>query len=343
MESPSGPPRSRTRGSAAAAATTTTDRGTARPDASMTLLTEVMQRPLDPGYAAAAQRREQGDGVRSPRRLTLTVLLAAVAGGLLVAAVLQLRLPGQSDSRTLLMQEIGDRTTQVDDLEQEVAALQSRIDEANASALSGPGQQLLARAEELGAVTGAAPVTGPGVTVSMNDAESLGKVAGADPRELEKAESGRVRDRDLQVVVNGLWASGAEAVSVNDQRLTALSSIRQAGAAVLVNFRPLTPPYEVSAVGDPQKLQVAFASSAAGRYLTSLQQNYGVRASVSAADRLELPGASGLRLHYAHPVEPAAPTPPATNGEPAAPAGSASTPTASSAAALQPTTSEDSS
>ena len=59
----------------------------------------------------------------------------------------------------------------------------------------------------------------------------------------------RVLDTDIQLVVNGLFASGAEAVSVNGQRVTVLSPIRSAGEAVLVGFRPLTPPYEVSAVG----------------------------------------------------------------------------------------------
>ena len=59
----------------------------------------------------------------------------------------------------------------------------------------------------------------------------------------------RVLDTDIQLVVNGLFASGAEAVAVNGQRITVLSPIRSAGEAVLVGFRPLTPPYTVTAVG----------------------------------------------------------------------------------------------
>ncbi len=202
----------------------------------------------------------------------------------------------------MLIDEIDARTAQVDSLEREVGSLRTEIDSLNAAALAGQGNALGERAQLLGVRTGAASVTGPGVVIELDNAQDMGDLAGGDPREREQAERGRVRDRDLQVVVNGLWQAGAEAIAINGQRLTALSSIREAGAAVLVNFRPLSPPYRVEAIGDPQKMQVGFATSAAGRYLASLQQNYGVRASVAGADRLELPAASGLRLRYARPV-----------------------------------------
>ena len=78
---------------------------------------------------------------------------------------------------------------------------------------------------------------------------------------------GRVRDRDLQRVINGLWESGAEAISINGQRLTALSAIRAAGDAILVDNRPLVPPYTVLAVGDGERLSRRFQNSADGVYL----------------------------------------------------------------------------
>jgi uncharacterized protein YlxW (UPF0749 family) len=291
---------------------------TRRPDASMTLLKEVMERPLDPGYAAAARRkareRDQDAVPAQGRRgtaLVVTLLLAVLGGALAVVAVAELRVPAAASSRQVLVDEIDARTAHVDSLEQEVGALRSEIDSLNAAALAGRGTALSARAELLGVRTGAVAVTGRGVVIQLDNAQGVGDLAGRDPRDREQAERGRVRDRDLQVVVNGLWDAGADAIAVNGQRLTALSSIREAGAAVLVNFRPLSPPYRVEAIGNPQKMQVDFASSAAGRYLASLQQNYGVRASVAGADRLQLPAASGLRLRYAHPPQPTTPTAPA--------------------------------
>jgi uncharacterized protein YlxW (UPF0749 family) len=290
---------------------------TRRPDASMTLLKEVMERPLDPGYAAAARRKaqeqdaEQADARaagRRPSSLLVTLLLAVLGGTLAVVAVAELRVPASASSRQVLIDEIDSRTAHVDSLEREVGSLRTEIDSLNAAALAGQGTALSDRAQLLGVRTGASAVTGSGVVIQLDNAQGTGDLAGRDPREREQAERGRVRDRDLQLVVNGLWEAGAEAIAVNGQRLTALSSIREAGAAVLVNFRPLSPPYRVEAIGDPQKMQVHFASSAAGRYLASLQQNYGVRASVAGADRLELPAASGLRLRYAHPEKAATPT-----------------------------------
>ena len=84
-------------------------------------------------------------------------------------------------------------------------------------------------------------------------------------------------DRDLQTVVNGLWAAGAEAVAVNGQRLTALSAIRSAGDAILVDYRPLTRPYVVTAIGDPATLQAAVRRGARRPALRTLQQTYGIR------------------------------------------------------------------
>lgn len=279
---------------------------TRRRDESMTLLHEVMQRPLDPGYAMAARRRrENPDGARARRRQgPVTLLLAALAGAMLVVAVVHLRVPATDNPRDVLIEEIDVRTAEADRLAEQAAALRTEIDGIGAGALSGQGQAVVDRSRLLGVVTGAASVVGSGVRVELDNAETTGDVSGRDPRQRELAERGRVRDRDLQIVVNGLWAAGAEAVAVNGQRLTALSSIREAGAAILVNFRPLSPPYEVLAIGDPQALQVELATSAAGRYLSSLQQNYGVRASVAGADALELPGASGQRLRYAESVTP---------------------------------------
>ena len=120
-------------------------------------------------------------------------------------------------------------------------------------------------------------------TVTLDDAATA---AGRRPtRALD-----RVLDRDLQSVVNGLWAAGAEAVAVNGQRLTALSAIRSAGDAILVDYRPLTRPYVVVAIGDPRTIAgaVRFSGGPAGPGLRTLQQTYGMqvrRSTASTASR----------------------------------------------------------
>lgn len=118
-------------------------------------------------------------------------------------------------------------------------------------------------------LSGATEVHGPGIKLVVNDAKEASTGGdGTNPRETAGfSDTGRVRDRDLQRVANGLWASGAEAVSVNGQRLTALSAIRAAGDAILVDNRPLVPPYTVLAVGNGPRLSSDFQNSGDGLYL----------------------------------------------------------------------------
>lgn len=278
-----------------------------RRDASMTLLTEVMERPLDPGYAAAAAEREarrasgaaaSGAGV-ARRRLPITLVLAVGVGVLLIAAVLDLRLPGTTtDARTVLLQEIEERTAEADDTARRVADLRAEVEQARAQALSGDDAGVLAVVQRLALHAGEVPVSGPGIVVTLDDASTARDPLSGDPRE-DGEQSERVMDLDLQIVVNGLWAAGAEAIAVNGQRLTSLSAIRGAGSAILVGFRPVAPPYRVQAIGDPRTLQTRFAASAAGGYLAFVEENVGLRVSTEEAAVLDLPAAGPLRIRSA--------------------------------------------
>jgi uncharacterized protein YlxW (UPF0749 family) len=154
----------------------------------------------------------------------------------------------------------------------------------------------------MGILSGAVAVHGPGVRLSVNDAKDVAAGGDGEPRGTSGfSDTGRVRDRDMQRVVNGLWASGAEAISVNGQRLTALSAIRAAGDAILVDNRPLVPPYTVLAVGDGQGLSRRFQDSADGLYLHALQENYGIRTGISVEDDLRLPAAPSVIVRTAQP------------------------------------------
>lgn len=159
------------------------------------------------------------------------------------------------------------------------------------------------RSDLVGVLSGAVGVHGPGVKLVVNDAKDAGTDGDGQPRGTSGfSDTGRVRDRDMQRVVNGLWESGAEAVSINGQRLTALSAIRAAGDAILVDNRPLVPPYTVLAVGDGEELGSRFQDSADGLYLHALQESYGIRTALSVAEDLELPAASSVTVRTAQPI-----------------------------------------
>ena len=96
-----------------------------------------------------------------------------------------------------------------------------------------------------------------------------------------------VLDRDIAAVVNSLWASGAEAVSVDGNRVGPNVTIRQAGGAMLLDNRPITSPYDIDAIGPPQRIQVQFAVSDAYLRMSTVAQLYGVGFSVRPATDLE--------------------------------------------------------
>lgn len=303
--------------------TVRTDGRGRRLDASMTLLTEVMERPLDPGYAsAAARRRERGEDPARSARTPLTILTLVVLGLMLTTAALQAR--GQSTARlterTQLVREIQKLDAATERLQRSNAKLQEQIETERALRLQQQAQGGLAdRVSRLGVSTGALAVVGPGLVLQVNDAESVNDQSGVgDPRADAEADNGRVLDQDLQVLVNGLWAAGAEAVAINGQRLTALSAIRSAGLAILVDYRPLSPPYRISAIGDPDTLQTRFSDGAGGRDLQYLKDNFGIRASITPSKQLSLPASTGLDVRHAVPeggVPGAAVTPLAKTGE----------------------------
>lgn len=276
---------------------------TRRPDASMTLLVEVMQHPLDPGYAAAARERAAGRRGLRPVSAVATLLVAVICGWVTTTAVVELRRPqpGALRARAALENEIKRKTTDVDRLQAANERLREQIAAAQQAALSGDGSTALAtQSRNLALLTGELPVSGPGLQLTLEDAPGTGQPGGnVDPRSLGEAEQGRVMDSDLQIVVNGLWAAGAEAIAINGQRLTTLSAIRSAGQAILVDFRPLVPPYVVDAVGDPKTLQSGFGEDLAGEYVKALSNNFGVRAGMAAKTSMTLPGAGSLSLRYA--------------------------------------------
>src|SRR5699024_11126623 len=146
--------------------------------------------------------------------------------------------------------------TEVEQLEQRRAELEGQIADAQASVLEkgevGSAERLAAF-ESAG--TGVA-LSGPGIVLEIED--SAPRLASPG---LGSGTVNRVTDVDLQIAVNGLWAAGAEAVAVNGQRVGPTIAIRSAGSAVLVDFRPLSPPYRITALGEPETLQAAFEES----------------------------------------------------------------------------------
>jgi uncharacterized protein YlxW (UPF0749 family) len=269
----------------------------------MSLLTNVMDHSLDEGYAEAAARRSADGGAALPK--TLRAKLGLAAGLVLAAAIVtvgaaeaRISAPARAKERQELIDRIETDTAEADKLQESVDGLREEVGERQREALREHGGD---KGELVALLAGATAVRGPGVKLVVNDAKESGQ-GGDGPRESSGfSDTGRVRDRDMQRVVNGLWESGAEAIAVNGQRLTALSAIRAAGDAILVDNKPLVPPYTVLAVGNGQRLAAAFRKTADGQYLQVLKENYGVRAGISAQNDVRLPPAPSLIVRTAKP------------------------------------------
>jgi len=145
------------------------------------------------------------------------------------------------------------------DLRRQVAEITKRLQKYQQEAGSESERSKLL-AEDLrkaNVLAGTTPVTGPGVVVTLRDSDRA-KTKPADISESDWAEISKefyIHDRDIRDVVNELKAAGAEAVSVNDQRITTTSPVRCVGPVVLVNNVPTAgSPVRIMAVGDPDAL-----------------------------------------------------------------------------------------
>ncbi|MBM7804328.1 uncharacterized protein YlxW (UPF0749 family) [Geodermatophilus bullaregiensis] len=275
------------------------------------LLDQVLAETLDPAYArAAAARTARADAGEPPhaawrrRGAPAAVALTMAAAGLLAAVTYAQAASGEEgreEVRTALVTEIQTQSDTADDLVAELESLRGQTADAREAALaaSAEGQRAIDDLDAAEQAAGLVAVTGPGLLVTLANAEPD---ADADPvGGAEEDTRGRVQDGDLQLVVNALWAAGAEAVAINGQRLGPTTAIRFAGEAVLVDFRPVANPYEINAIGDPDELRSRFLASPEVNALAVISESFGLRFEFAQEDELSVPAGGVPELRSAVP------------------------------------------
>jgi uncharacterized protein YlxW (UPF0749 family) len=263
--------------------------GEAEPRVHDDLLTSILKGAVDQDYVVASQHRG-GDGRAGG---TPTFLVAVAAFGILlgVSALQTDRAePAQAVERAELVDQIHTRQDRLKGLHATLTSLQDEVTKRQAALarLLTSDTQLGDQVQLLAMVAATTESTGPGVTITVDDAPDAGRVA-----------SGQIRDHDLQLLVNGLWQAGAEGIAIDGHRLTSLTSIRYAGSAITVAYRSLTPPYEVEAIGDPDILPARFLETQSGKVWQSLQANFGIRFAMTTSDQVTLPAAGNVDIRYA--------------------------------------------
>ncbi|MDQ8707684.1 DUF881 domain-containing protein [Streptomyces sp. LHD-70] len=199
------------------------------------------------------------------------------------------------------------------DLIQERSHKNGLLDEANgalredvdalAERDSGSSAAEEAKLDALEKEAGTRKLKGEAVSVTLTDAPpgATAKIPGypePQPNDLV------IHQQDLQAVVNALWKGGAKGIKVMDQRLISTSAVRCVGNTLILQGRVYSPPYKVTAVGEPEKLRQALTASPEIQNYMLYVNAYGLGWKVDEHRAVTLPGYSGtVDLHYATPVE----------------------------------------
>ena len=278
-----------------------TDSGTAARMPS--LLGSLLSNHLDPGYAAAAaERRRAGDPGRPAARRGWQALAALLIAAVFAAAVAQARstAPGVTAAQQALAASVTADQARIDQLTATRNALAAQSDEVARRELTADatGRALLAGLDAAALSAATTAVGGPGLIITVTDPG-----VGPDLSDVSKQRvAGReqvILDRDLQLVVNALWAAGAEAIAVGGVRIGPDVTIRQAGGAILVDNQPIVGPYVVLAIGAPETMRDSFEASSALQRLRLLETAYRAGVTVSTEDELSVPAGGAREVRFA--------------------------------------------
>ncbi len=240
---------------------------------------------------------------RRPHRAAWQVAVPLVCplAGLLLASTRQAALGGElrAGGSTRLSDLLRQARTDVAAAEESRTRLRTAAEQAPQRAASSD----VAVADAPPAVTSLQPaagltaLTGPGLTVTLTDAARTANgqyASDAAPDDLV------VHQQDLQSVLNAMWAGGAEAVMVQDQRIVATSAPRCIGNTLLLHGRTYSPPYVVSAIGNADTLQGALAAERGVAIYRQYVSRFGLGYRVQESTSITVPAYSGsLMLQHA--------------------------------------------
>jgi uncharacterized protein YlxW (UPF0749 family) len=271
------------------------------------LLRSLLSDHLDPGYAAAAEAKAAGRRRTWWQAWAWQICGALVIAAVFAAAVAQARstAPGVRETQQVLSGSVKSAENATNVATARRDALAGQVDVERRSRLEGDerGQQLLGTLDQANFAAAVTAVIGPGLTVTVTD-PGMSKDLSDVSKERVAGSQQVILDRDLQLVVNSLWVSGAEAVSVGGVRIGPNVTIRQAGGGILVDNQPISSPYVILAIGPPHTMAEVFDRSPGLQRLRLLETSYGVGVNVSSGDGLTLPAGSIREVNFAKEIGP---------------------------------------
>ncbi len=271
------------------------------------LLRSLLSEHLDPGYAAAAERRNS----HAPRSAAATwswqILAGLVVTAVFAAAAAQAQsvAPATQTTRQVLAAGVRNAERATSDVTARRDALTAQVESERRSRLAGDerGRQLLAGLDAVEFAAAATAVHGPGLTVTVTEPSATRDLSDVSKQRVAGSPQ-VILDRDLQLVVNSLWASGAEAIAVGGVRIGPNVTVRQAGGGLLVDNQPISNPYVVLAIGPPHGMSDSFDQSAGLQRLRILESAYGVVINVAETDDVIVPAGSVRDVNFAKKIGP---------------------------------------
>lgn len=228
--------------------------------------------------------------VPSRRRAWGSAAVAVVLGLAMVLFAANARISGGVDARQpqdlagLLDAEEG----RVAELQEQVDQLSAEVDALTEALAVELPQQDAVELELTALAAGRRPVTGPGVVIRLWDAEP-----GRNLPDWVTNDDLVVHQQDLEAVINALWSGGAEAMTLQGERVIATSAFRCVGNVLRLHGRIYSPPYEVQAIGDPDELMEALDESAAVQTYLEYADRLGLGWEADEKDSLTLPEYGG--------------------------------------------------
>jgi uncharacterized protein YlxW (UPF0749 family) len=187
-------------------------------------------------------------------------------------------------------ERVAERTAQLDALQRQVDALAKDAAPGDAQL-----QSATSAGDALAADAARTPVRGPAITVTLDDS----KISLDSLPDTVTGDDIIVHQQDVQGVVNALWAGGAEAMMIQDQRVISTSAVRCVGNTLNLQGRVYSPPYVITAVGDTGRMEAALAADPTVSTYRDYVAAVGLGWKVSVEASKELPAYAGT-LDLAH-------------------------------------------
>jgi uncharacterized protein YlxW (UPF0749 family) len=249
-----------------------------------------LEGPFTPAYEALRARRRPLALLHDVRRQLPIAIACIVLGVLLVMQFRTQKANPKPDITGGMVTTMKYLETERNKLMADLKDSRDKLHEYEQAALTDNNQKamklIMGELQSARMQAGLIPVHGPGVVVTLDDSPK-------HPGPSEDAYFFIIHDVDIQAVVNELWAAGAEAVAVNDQRVVTSTSVRCVGPSILVNTTRLTPPYMIRAIGPSKNLETALNMPGGVRASLEASISKGVRLEIEKKADIELPEYKG--------------------------------------------------